>query len=158
MSLKIFVVFHKSINEECYKDLSPDEFSHLIFVAVNEKVPKSYPKDPKYKIIKEWELPIYNPKLQEQGFQENSVIHHVYLNKLYNDNDRVGFAQYDMFMERGCIDFLKVNAAPGSVQCLVMCPYKLAFDNVKGHDGIYKKVIEDMIEYFPGCHFFVTVS
>lgn len=153
MALKIFVVFHSYIQEKCYQELSPDEFSHLIFVAVNESIPKTYPTDPKYKIIKEWELPIFNPKLQEQGFQENSVLHHVYLNKLYDENDRVGFAQYDMYIMRGSIDFIKQTAREGGVQSMIACPYSLALANVNGHEEMYLKVIEDMKTYFPDCHF-----
>jgi hypothetical protein len=153
MVLKIFVVFHRSINEKCYEELSSEEFSHLVFVAVNESVPKTYPADPKYKIIKEWELPIFNPKLQEQGFQENSVLHHIYLNKLYDEDDRVGFSQYDIYMRRGTIDFLKQTEAPERTQCMVMCPYSLALGNFNGHDGIFAKAIEDMKLYFPDCEF-----
>jgi hypothetical protein len=65
---KIFVTFHGFINESCYSELSPEEFSHFVFVAVNEKRQKTYPQDPKYKIIKEWEL-------QRKGYNENSVIY-----------------------------------------------------------------------------------
>ena len=72
---KIFVTFHGFINESCYSELSPEEFSHFVFVAVNEKRQKTYPQDPKYKIIKEWELPIYDPELQRKGYNENSVIY-----------------------------------------------------------------------------------
>jgi hypothetical protein len=153
MALKIFVVFHSSINEMCYDELSPEELDHLTFVAVNEAVPKTYPADPKYRIIKEWELPNFNPKLQQQGFQENSVLHHVYMNKLYSEDDRVGFAQYDMYMKRGTIDFLKRTARPEGVQCMVACPYSLALGNFNGHDGIFVKAIEDMKLYFPESHF-----
>ena len=54
---KIFVVFHHSIHEKCYENLSDEEFSHLVFVAVNVDIPKKYPSDQKYKIIKAYIRP-----------------------------------------------------------------------------------------------------
>lgn len=153
MSLKIFVVFHASIHEDCYAELYPDELSCITFFAVNEKLPKQYPTDPKYKIIKEWELPNFDPKLQEQGFCENSAIIHSHLNKLYGPGDRIGFAQYDMYMRRGSIRHLISMGRPGSVQTMIMCPWSLFEGNFPGQMGIFEKAAEDMKSYWPDSHF-----
>ena len=42
MDLDIFVIFHKTLYWDMYKDLDPDEFECLKFVAVNENVPKEW--------------------------------------------------------------------------------------------------------------------
>lgn len=153
MSLKIFVVFHSSINEECYAELHPDELAHITFIAVNEKLEKKYPADPKYKIIKEWELSNFDPKFQEQGFNENSAIIHAHLNNLYEPGDRVGFAQYDMYMRCGSIRHLANTGTPGSVQSMIMCPWSLFEGNFLGQVGIFEKAADDMKSYWPDSHF-----
>ena len=93
--LQIFIVFHKYIFDECYKDISKADLDkYFTFVSVNKKIKKTYSN--KYKVIKEWELPHYRPELQEQGYNENSAIYHVYTNKLHIPYKYIGFFQYDM--------------------------------------------------------------
>ena len=149
---KIFVVFHHSIHEKCYENLSDEEFSHLVFVAVNEDIPKKYPSDQKYKIIKEWELPIYDPELQKIGYCENTVIRHVCLNKLYGTATHVGFCQYDVFFMRGSIDKIKMDMHTDSIHTMVMCPWHLYEKNFP-RQAILQKAINDMCEYFPQANF-----
>jgi hypothetical protein len=111
MKVKYFVIFHKKIHEECYSELSDEELKKFCFVAVNPKIQKEYPTDPKYSILKEWELPIYYPTLQELNFRENSFLVHCFVNKLYEEFDFVGFFQYDMYFKKDSLnfDFSKVN-------------------------------------------------
>jgi len=152
---KIFVTFHGAINESCYSELSPEEFSHFVFVAVNEKRPKTYPQDPKYKIIKEWELPIYDTELQRKGYNENSVIYHVYINKLYGDSTRVGFCQYDMHFQRGSIDYVKRTMTPTSIHPMVMCGWNVCegtFSKNNEIDNFYE-LVSSMNEFFPNAKF-----
>jgi hypothetical protein len=101
MSLEIFVIFHKEINEDNYKELTDAERTHLTFVAVNENIPKVYDSS-KYRIIKEWELPIYYPELQQNRFNENSVLRHLYENKIVM-SDYVGITQYDFYFPKNSI-------------------------------------------------------
>jgi hypothetical protein len=101
MSLEIFIVFHKEINEDNYKELTDAEKTHLTFVAVNEAIPKIYDSS-KYRILKEWELPIYHPELQRNGFNENSVMRHLYENKRVM-SDYVGITQYDFYFPKNSI-------------------------------------------------------
>jgi len=102
MSLEIFVVFHKEINNNNYKDLTDEEKRHLTFVAVNETIPKIYDSS-KYRVIKEWELAIYYPELQGHlKFNENSVLRHIFENGLAKTK-YIGFAQYDMYFQPNSI-------------------------------------------------------
>ena len=107
-SLEIFVIFHRKIYPEMYKDLDTDELECLRFVAVNEntqtrendETPNGTP------LIKEWELPMYNPQWQEQNWMNGGVNHHLILNKIPKA-EYIGFVQYDMKFPKGSIRKLK---------------------------------------------------
>jgi len=106
MNYKPYIIFHKTIYETCYKDLSANNFDKLTFFGVNSKIKKMVPKSYMDKIIIERNLPYYNPLWQHSGFCEDSVFLHVYKNPemLLNDYDYVGFFQYDMIMENSLFD------------------------------------------------------
>jgi hypothetical protein len=94
--LQIYVVFHKYIFDECYSEIPQDILNeYFTFIAVNNKIEKQYTPN-KYKVIKEWELPIYDNTFQEFGYNENSAIYHIYKNKLHQKYSYIGFFQYDM--------------------------------------------------------------
>jgi hypothetical protein len=107
--IQIFIVFHKNIFDECYKNI-PDDilYKYFTFIAVNKNIEKNYTKN-KYKIVNEWELPIYDNTFQERGYNENSAIYHVYSNNLHKDYKYIGFFQYDMVFGDNIIDFLQKN-------------------------------------------------
>ena len=113
--IQIFIVFHKNIFDECYKNIPRNILSkYFTFIAVNENITKNYTQN-KYKIINEWELPIYDRTFQERGYNENSAIYHVYANNLHKDYKHIGFFQYDMVFNNNIIYFLKINIAQESV-------------------------------------------
>ena len=86
-SMQIYIVFHKEIFDECYETIPADLLQkYFTFVAVNPSIPKIFDAT-KYKVINEWELPVYDPTFQERGYNENSVIHHVYANNLHKNYD-----------------------------------------------------------------------
>jgi hypothetical protein len=94
--LKIFVVFHKKIFDECYEEISQDILDrYFTFVAVNKDIPKKYTEG-KYNVVNEWDLPVYNDQFQKKGYNENSVIYHVIANKMHEECKYIGFFQYDM--------------------------------------------------------------
>lgn len=107
--LQIFIVFHKHIFDECYINI-PDDilYTYFTFIAVNKNIPKIYTPN-KYKIIKEWELPIYDDTFQQRGYNENSAIYHTYINNLHKNYKYIGFFQYDMIFQDNIIDFLQKN-------------------------------------------------
>jgi hypothetical protein len=112
MDLQIFVVFHKNIFEECYQHIPEDIlYRYFTFYAVNENIEKVYPS--KYKIIKEWELPVYDKSFQERGYNENSALYHIYANQLHKPYYYIGFFQYDMMFGPDFIDkMIKPISAP----------------------------------------------
>ena len=105
--IQLFVVFHKNIFDECYLNI-PDDilYKYFTFFAVNKKIEKCYTQN-KYKVINEWELPIYDDSFQTRGYNENSAIYHVYSNNLHKDYKYIGFFQYDMVFNDNVIDFLQ---------------------------------------------------
>ena len=109
IDIQIFIVFHKNIFDECYKDI-PDDilYKYFTFYAVNPNIEKIYTQN-KYKIVNEWELSIYDKTFQERGYNENSAIYHVYINNLHKDYKYIGFFQYDMSFDNNIIDYLQKN-------------------------------------------------
>ncbi len=91
MKTNIFVIFHKKI----YKELYPDDTTNIIFYGVNENIEKDI-IDNNFQVTYEYKLPIYNRLFQMKTYNESSSFYHIYKNKLYEDLDYIGFAQYDM--------------------------------------------------------------
>lgn len=107
--LQLFIIFHKKIFDECYINIPQDIlYTYFTFIAVNEKIPKEY-TEKKYKVIKEWEMPVYDSTFQERGYNENSAIYHVYANKLHAPYKYVGFFQYDMVFKDNVVEFIQNN-------------------------------------------------
>jgi hypothetical protein len=105
--IKIFVVFHKVIDEIIFQHFSSSEIdSWFIKYGVNQ----THSKRIKYRnplrafakrhadrnLILEYELSSCNPLLQTQGFMEGSCYSHVNSNKLFENADYIGVCQYDM--------------------------------------------------------------
>lgn len=113
----IYVIFHKQLYRECYKDIPKEELSaSASFFAVNGKVKKEY--DPWFESMIVWErkLAVYDPFLQYNRFCESSVFHHLYKNwnMLVEPYEFVGTLQYDMRISARtfkCIDEAITHAA-----------------------------------------------
>ena len=92
--VRLFTVFHHKFFDELYAGADRER---IVLFDVNETYPKEYSKDQGYKVISEYKLPQYDPKLQQHGYCQTSAMVHVYLTHfLYADLDYVGFLQYDM--------------------------------------------------------------
>ena len=118
MPLKVFVVFHKTLDPGCYAALYPDEFDAITFVAVRPDVPKTYDATRFTRVVNEWELPIYDPTLQDLGYCENSAMWHAHKNGLYEPGDAVLFLQWDMVLDPGCIRYAAANVARAPLYCV----------------------------------------
>jgi hypothetical protein len=102
--MQFFVVFHHRLFDECYEKIPPEVLTkYFTFFAVNQAIPKEYTPG-KYNILNEWDLPIYDPTMQEKGYRENSAIYHVYANGLHTKYGRVGFFQYDMSFNENIVE------------------------------------------------------
>jgi hypothetical protein len=105
--MQFFVVFHQKLFDECYEKIPPDVLQeYFTFFAVNQSIPKEYTPG-KYNILNEWDLPIYDPTMQEKGYRENSAIYHVYANGLHRKYGRIGFFQYDMKFNENIVETIE---------------------------------------------------
>ena len=112
--MQFFVVFHHKLFDECYDKIPPDVLKkYFTFFAVNQSIPKEYTPG-KYKILNEWDLPIYDPSMQKKNYRENSAIYHVYANGLHKQYSRVGFFQYDMMFNENIVE--KILSFPVDLQ------------------------------------------
>ncbi len=157
--LQLFVVFHKKIFDECYSEIPADILSkYFTFVAVNTTIPKEYTPN-KYKIINEWELPIYDNSFQEKGFKENSVLYHVYANNLHIPYKYIGFMQYDMHINMNFINDLLQNISDTptcfaySLHNFVFCSYQTWYEPallefiIKDYEQFYNKKFNRSLIY-----------
>lgn len=142
-----FVVFHETLHDELYNEIPQDILDkHFTFVAVNPSIPKHYTQG-KYHIINEWELPIYDPSFQERGYNENSVIYHVYANNLHSPYTHIGFLQYDMRIHQEMIDVLQFPE-DNTYYALLMHNMHQIIDSFGSNDTICSYILQDYKEFF----------
>lgn len=93
---KIFVTFFRNLYDDHYsvdRSWNPGNYA---FVKVNEKYPlETGDQRLPYEILFEHEFAGYRPDLQAKGYCENSVLYHLYKNKVHEAYDYVGFIEYD---------------------------------------------------------------
>ena len=114
MSFKIYVIFHKFLVPECYETLSGEDIARYVrFFAVNVKIPKEIPADLAPHVIRERDLPLYDPFLQHNRFCESSAFFHVYRNPeiFFKDTPYIGFIHYDMLLKKEALEFLEKEIA-----------------------------------------------
>lgn len=125
----VFIVFHSRIFDELYTTIPSDVLlNNFTFVAVNPSIQKTYTQN-KYRVLNEWELPVYNPDLQNLGYRENSVLYHVYANNLHKNYTKVGFFQYDMSFVNLDLDKYLHNSNPRLCFTHFHSTYKHAFED-----------------------------
>jgi hypothetical protein len=110
MSVKIFTVFHKVLDERLvWAEFPADEIDRYFTpYAVNVEKPGKRivgldghatevgGTSPSPRVMAEYDLGWHDPALQARGFLETSCYVHVMRNRLYEPFDFVGVTQYDM--------------------------------------------------------------
>jgi hypothetical protein len=90
-SIHMYLVFHSLVFENLLSELSEEDKQKITLYGVRAR------HQTKLNVVYEYELPIYNPCLQENVYNEGSAFYHIFKNKyLYNQHDYIGFGQYDM--------------------------------------------------------------
>jgi hypothetical protein len=105
----LFIVFHKHLVLDCYKELSDEDLEkHIRFVAVNAQIPKEIPARLAPFVIHERDFPFYDPFLQFNNFCESSVFFHIWRNRhLFLDKyPYIGFLHYDMEIKKLALDII----------------------------------------------------
>ena len=123
MPLRVFVVFHDRLEENCYAHLSPLEFEMITFVAVRPDLPKRYNRARFTNVVNEWELPTYDPSLQARGYKEASVLWHLRHNNRYAPEDVVLLLQWDMVLQGHALAGVLAGFQDAMPMCNVVVPY-----------------------------------
>lgn len=98
--IQIYVVFHKYLINDCYKDKNFDH-KYFTFFKCNEKYPPQYDSNFGYNIKYEKDCEIYNPELQNESkpYMAVSAIYHIYKNNIYKKHNYIGFMEYDLVLK-----------------------------------------------------------
>lgn len=108
--LKINVIFHKSINPNCYNFSDKFLYKYFRFIAVNDTIEKIIPERFKDLVFYENQFKSYHPVFQQKGFmKENSVFLHFVMNQyMLEEIDLIGFFQYDMYISELFIEHIDI--------------------------------------------------
>lgn len=115
MTWKNFVMFHKQLEQGSYTADPSFSFDNYIFIEANPDIESKI--DTEFfdgHIIKEWELPEYDARLQAATYMAPSIIYHIYKNNLYKDLNHIGFLEYDIPLERS-----DLKSVTGAIQEIV---------------------------------------
>ncbi len=108
----IFVVFHKHLVLDCYKELTDTDLkNHFRFIAVNAQIPKEIPERLAPYVIHERGLPFYDPFLQFNNFCESSVFFHIWRNRhmFLEKYPYIGFLHYDMEVKKSALETIEAG-------------------------------------------------
>lgn len=114
---KIYIIFHKDLYAEIYKDIPEDRIkNHITFYAVNGKIPKQFDAKLTPYILFEKDLPMYDPFLQYNRFCESSLFHHLYKNwnLLVEPYEFIGSLQYDMIVSNKTFECIETKIQSSS--------------------------------------------
>ena len=137
ISIKLFVVFHNLIFEQLYTEMSEKDKECITMYGVKNR------QESEFKTIYEADLPIYNPKLQADIYNEGSAFYHIYKNNLYNDCDYIGFGQYDMKVHSNTLTDIKYTLQNTSTPCIFVMDF---FPDIKegGFRGCHNIIKSDL--------------
>ena len=145
---KLFVVFHSNLYDELYESLSQEDKQKLVMYGVNKKYPKNY--NPSHTPIFEYDLPDYEPKLQDTKFHEASALYHVFKNRLHENTTHVGFAQYDMRIHKDAFQHIRVTmeTEPTSEHIFYIFGFNLNVQPLVGALGMFNSRQKNAIEKY----------
>ena len=111
----IYIIWHNILSpNNVLPGFSDDDLKYVVFYGVNEAIAKSsLPPRFQSRVLWEWDLPIYDKKLQEKYYNEDSCMWHLYHNqRLIEGLDYIGFAQYDFVIGKSVINKIAHASQP----------------------------------------------
>jgi FkbM family methyltransferase len=137
ISIKLFIVFHSMLFNELYSEMSDIDKHSVTMYGVKSR------EESEFKTIYEADLPIYNPKLQANVYNEGSAFYHIYKNNLYNDCDYIGFGQYDMKIQSNTFTSIRSTINSSDSPCIFVMDY---FPDIKktGYLGSHNLIKSDL--------------
>jgi GR25 family glycosyltransferase involved in LPS biosynthesis len=153
--VSIYNVWHHKLFDDMYIDLDEETLRKITMYGVNSKYPKEYTASKQYNILYEYDLPIFNGLLQEDGYCQTSAFYHTFLNNLHENSKYIGFIQYDMKIGKNMFKDIELSIAEHGDKLLF---YHLAkdalymFKNDYGSHGLCQpydnSVLEQYNQYF----------
>lgn len=152
-------MFHKDLSRENYTCDPHFSFEKYTFIEANPNIESTidtdfFGKNP----IKEYELPLYDERLQKAVYMAPSIIYHAYKNNLHKDLDYIGFLEYDIPLKHP--DYSSVterieNIINGNQSLIVPYRYQHALKNlhkqkdikINGKNAI-DQIFDDYNQYF----------
>ena len=109
IAVRVYIVCHKT----SYPHLADAADDRLRWYVVNDAIPDKTIAAPPASVVREWDLPVYEPALQAQGCREASAFFHALANPALRDAEYIGFAQYDMRIPSAALDAFEAAARDG---------------------------------------------
>lgn len=109
--VSIYNVWHHKLFDDMYIDLDNATLQKIVMYGVNASYPKEYNVNKQYNILYEYDLPMFNGLLQDEGYCQTSAFYHIFLNKLHANSKCVGFIQYDMKIGKNMIEEIELSIA-----------------------------------------------
>ena len=123
--MDFYIVAHKYVIESNYASFTHEEKKRMLcWVFVNEAITKIIPDwIPSESLIKEYELPVYDPLFQMNNFYQNSFFIHLNRNRYLVKKGYVGFGQYDMTLPANVFRQAEEIILKGVSTLFFMYPY-----------------------------------
>lgn len=122
MRIQLYNIWHKALYDELYEDLSKEDLQNIVMYGVNETYDKVYTPN-KYNVVFEYDLPMYNPVLQQHGYCQTTCMWHLWKNKELtykrpcHELDWIGFIQYDMKPDARIFDEIREKIEASREAC-----------------------------------------
>ena len=141
--VRVYIVCHKT----SYPHLADASDDRLRWYVVNEAVPDKTIAAPPASVVREWDLPVYEPALQAQGCREASAFFHALANPDLRDAEYVGFAQYDMRIPSAALDAFEDAAREGDV-AKVGVGFPVPWDDMVHNAALPPRFWDELLECF----------
>ena len=141
--VRVYIVCHKT----SYPHLADASDDRLRWYVVNEAVPDKTIAAPPASVVREWDLPVYEPALQAQGCREASAFFHALANPDLRDAEYVGFAQYDMRIPSAALDAFEDAAREGDV-AKVGVGFPVPWDEMVHNAALPPRFWDELLECF----------
>lgn len=141
--VRVYIVCHKT----SYPHLADASDDRLRWYVVNEAIPDKTIAAPPASVVREWDLPVYEPALQAQGCREASAFFHALSNPDLRDAEYVGFAQYDMRIPSAALDAFEDAAREGDV-AKVGVAFAVPWDEMVYHAALPPQFWDELLACF----------
>lgn len=99
---KIYVTFFQKIFDKHYTVDPTFNGDNFVFAKVNDDYEWDKSENQiNYNVFFEHQFPSFEPIWQQKGYHENSVLYHLYKDKMYDKLDYIGFLEYDHVLRPG---------------------------------------------------------